>query len=75
MPKKGGAWTVCRFNGGLGKKDGWGVFEGDRGGGGDTPMHTMNLWEQSNEKVLQLTEQHVVPQNYKSCKITRRGCM
>ena len=21
-----------------------------------------NLWEQSNEKVLQLTEQHVVPQ-------------
>ena len=27
LPKKG-AWTVCRFKGGLGKKDGGGVFEG-----------------------------------------------
>ena len=25
---KKGAWTVCRFKGGLGKKDGGGVFEG-----------------------------------------------
>ena len=28
------------FRGGLGKKQGSGVFEGWRGGGGDTPMHT-----------------------------------
>ena len=26
MPEKG-AWTVCRFKGGLGKKQGGGVFE------------------------------------------------
>ena len=32
-----GAWTVCRFKGGLGKKAGSGVFEGLV----DTPMHTM----------------------------------
>ena len=25
---KRGAWTVCRFKGGLGKKEGVGVFEG-----------------------------------------------
>ena len=25
---KRGAWTVCRFKGGLGKKDGGSVFEG-----------------------------------------------
>ena len=35
----GGAWTVCQFKGGLGKKEGGGVFEG--GGGGDIPIHTM----------------------------------
>ena len=29
-------WTVCRFKGGLGKKEG-GFFEG----GVDTPMHTI----------------------------------
>ena len=29
---KGGAWTVCRFKRGLGKKEGVGVFE--VGGGG-----------------------------------------
>ena len=23
-----GAWTVCRFKGGIGKKEGGGVFEG-----------------------------------------------
>ena len=28
LPKKGGAWTVHRFKGGLGKKEGGGVFEG-----------------------------------------------
>ena len=34
LPKKGGeTW----------QKRGWGVFEGGDGGGGDTPMHTMNL--------------------------------
>ena len=32
----GGAWTVCKFKGGLDKKEG-GVFEGV-----DTPMHTMS---------------------------------
>ena len=36
MPKKG-AWTVCRFKGELGKKEGGGLFEE----GVDTPMHTM----------------------------------
>ena len=38
--KKGlrGAWAVCRFRGGLSKKEGGGVFEGR---GVDTPMHTM----------------------------------
>ena len=28
LPEKGGAWTVCKFKGGLGKKEGDGVFEG-----------------------------------------------
>ena len=34
MPKKegGGGWTVCRFNGELGKNKGVGEF--------DTPMHS-----------------------------------
>ena len=31
---KRGAWTVCRFKGG-------GAWQ-ERGGGGDTPMHTMD---------------------------------
>ena len=31
---KNRAWTVCRFEGGLGKKEGR--------GGDDTPMHTMH---------------------------------
>ena len=35
LPKKG-AWKVCRFKVGLGKKERGGVFEGV-----DTPMHTM----------------------------------
>ena len=39
LPKKEGAWTVFRFKGGLGKKE-RGVLL--RGGGVDTPMHTMN---------------------------------
>ena len=26
--QKQGAWIVCRFNGGLGEKEGRGVFEG-----------------------------------------------
>ena len=34
-----------------------------------------NLGGQSDEKVLQLTERHVVPQNYKSYKNTPIGCM
>ena len=29
MPKEGEAWTVCRFKGGLTKKRGGGVFEGE----------------------------------------------
>ena len=32
----GGAWTVCRFKGRLGKKEEGGIFEG-----GDTLMHTV----------------------------------
>ena len=28
IKKGGGAWIVCRFKRGLGKKDGGGVFEG-----------------------------------------------
>ena len=39
IAQKRGAWAVCRFKGGLGKKKGGVVFL--RGGGGDTPMHTM----------------------------------
>ena len=31
IPKKGGAWTVCKFKGGLGKKERGGVFEEGRG--------------------------------------------
>ena len=27
--KGGGTWTVCRFKGGIAKKEGGGVFEGD----------------------------------------------
>ena len=34
---KMGDWTVCRFKGKLGKKEGSDLFEG----GVDTPMHTM----------------------------------
>ena len=37
MTKKGGgAWTVCRFKRGPGKKEWGGVFE-ERGGGGQYP--------------------------------------
>ena len=36
---KRGAWTVCQFKGGLGKKEGVMFL---RGGGVDTPMRTMN---------------------------------
>ena len=35
---KRGAWTVCRFKGGLGKKE----------GGLDTPVHTMHFHERSS---------------------------
>ena len=35
-----GAWTVCRFKGGLEKRGGWCFW----GRGVDTPMHTMWLW-------------------------------
>ena len=35
---KGRAWTASRFKGGLGKKEGVGVFEGV-----DTPMHRMSM--------------------------------
>ena len=38
LPKKGGAWTVCRFKGGAWQERGGGVFEGV---GVDTPMQTM----------------------------------
>ena len=38
MPKKEGAWTVCRFKGGAWQERGGGVFEG---GGVDTLMPTM----------------------------------
>ena len=39
-----GAWTVCRFKRGLGKKR-RGVFEGvgGVGWGVDAPMHTMDI--------------------------------
>ena len=40
LPEKGGAWAVYRFKGGPGKKEGGGVLR-VRGGGVDTPMHTM----------------------------------
>ena len=40
---KRGAWTICRFKEGLGKKEGRGVFLK----GADTPMHTM---DQQNDK-------------------------
>ena len=32
--KGGGTWTVCWFKGGLGQKEGGGVFEGGGGEGG-----------------------------------------
>ena len=35
----GGAWTVCRFKKGLGKKEGGGVFEGGGGEGGYPIAH------------------------------------
>ena len=38
---KRGAWTVWRFKGGIGKKEGDVVFKGGGGGGGETPMYTM----------------------------------
>ena len=38
LTEGGGAWTVCRFKGGLGEKEGGSVFEG----GIDTLMHTMH---------------------------------
>ena len=34
-----------------------------------------NMWGKSNEKVLQSTERHVVPQNCKSYEITPRDCI
>ena len=39
LKRRGGAWTVCRFKGGLGKKEGGGVFEE-----GLIPRCTLNLW-------------------------------
>ena len=43
---KKGAWTVCRFKGGgLGKKEGGSVFEGEV----DIPMHTTH----ENSKIRQ----------------------
>ena len=39
LKRGGGAWTVCRFKEGLGKKEECGVFE--RWRGVDTPMYTM----------------------------------
>ena len=42
MPKKGWAWTVCRFKGGLARKGG-GVFEGEWG-----LIPQCTLWRQSS---------------------------
>ena len=39
LSKKGGAWTVCRYKGGLGEKEGVVLLGGGRGV--DTPMHPM----------------------------------
>ena len=37
IAQKGEAWTVCRFKGGLGKKERVVFLSGD-----DTPMHTLS---------------------------------
>ena len=39
IAKKGGACTFCRFKGGLGKKEGGGIFE--EGGAGSIPQCTL----------------------------------
>ena len=41
--KKEGAWIVCRFKKGLGKKEGVVFLKGGGGGGLITPMQTMIL--------------------------------
>ena len=41
LKKGGGGWTVCRFKGGLGKKEGGGVFLRGKRGSVDTLMHIM----------------------------------
>ena len=40
VAQKKGAWTVCRFKGGVAEKRSDGIFVG---GGVDTPIHTMDL--------------------------------
>ena len=45
------AWTVCRFKGELGKKEGWDVLRG-----GDTPMHTMRKMEKQDATNLRKLE-------------------
>ena len=60
MPKKGGAWTFCRFRGRLDKKERGVFLRKQSGGGGDTPMHTMNSTVSHNltlETLLELYEQ------------------
>ena len=37
--------------------------------------NSYQICEGSQRKILQLTERHVVPQNYGSYKITPRDCM
>ena len=42
LPKKGRFGQFASLKGGLGKKEGGGVFKGGRGV--DSPMHTMNIF-------------------------------
>ena len=43
---KRGAWTICRFKGGLARKKGAGIV--------DTPMHTMMLSVFTNRPIYRL---------------------
>ena len=49
LPKGGGAWTVCRFIGGLARKR-----RGCSGGGVDTLMHTMGVlkWKHEPDELI-----------------------
>ena len=52
--QKQGAWIVCRFNGGLGEKEGCGVFEG----GGWYPNTHYVVRISSNSSVVIITSAH-----------------